>query len=475
MQLERSSRSAAALLAACGLATSLAFSAAAEILELPAEWPLGIDSQLVFELDGADLYLKTRADGLPALRARVEAAGESAGLEVVSSGGSLTVRRADEWTEGSPRVRIDLALGPGRSVRVAGSDLVVRAEDHLPEGPGGGVRLALERSTAVLSGVRVAGLEAVESSVSLEGTEGALALTLDGGSAEVSGHRGRLDLDATEAGTVVAGHQGQIEADLEGGSLEIVGGDGTFAAILAGGAHLSFDDWRGPVEIRGRDGAVEARGGEYRDRWQIEGRELAVTLERLRGPVGATLEGGSLRGDDLAAVVQVTAAGARLDLVEIAGGVTLDLTDGAEAVLLGVASVEAKVHDSRLAAEGVDRLTLTGAGADVTISQVRHLEPIEIGDSQLSLDLRGGPGATLVLYGAGYASVRLSEPCVVQLSADRDGVGDQIGVAGCELRAADQDVPRHQDRRQYGMLPARLAVSLGPGAVLDVEGEPRGR
>ncbi len=66
---------------------------AAEILELPAEWPLGVDSQLFFELDGADLHLSTRSDGLPVLRARAAAVGQSASLEVTSSGGSLTVRR----------------------------------------------------------------------------------------------------------------------------------------------------------------------------------------------------------------------------------------------------------------------------------------------------------------------------------------------------------------------------------------------
>ncbi len=442
---------------------------AAEILELPAEWPLGIDSRLVFELDDADLHLTTRAGGLPVLRARTAAVGESANLEVTSSGGHLTVRRPGE--EGASRVRIDVALGPGRAVHVAGTGLTVRAEDKLAGGLG--VRLALDRSTARLSGVRVSRLEATSSSVTLVNTAGDLALTLTGGKARVQGHVGRLELRAGDAGVAVIDHRGQIVPEVEGGSLEIAGGDGTFAGT-AFEANLSFSDWRGPAEVRARDSLVEILGGEHRDHWQIDGRESQLVLERIEGTVEATLEGGSFNAGDLSANLLVTAGGTRLDLIEVGGGVTLELSDAAEALIAGATGgVEAQVTDSRLEIDRVDRLKLTGSAADVIARGVERLESLGLRDSQLALDLRDSrPGASLELRGTGYASVQLTEPCIVQLSGGDGAFGHQVEVVGCELRTSGEQVSPRHDRLKYGVTPNRLTVSVGPDAVLEVEGEP---
>ncbi len=465
-------RFASLLLAALAVACPLA----AATLELPTEWPLGVDSLLFFELDGADLYLTSRVDGLPVLRARAAKAGESASLDVVSSGGSLTIRRAGGSEGEAPRLRIDVALGPGRTVRVAGADLAVRAEDTLPEDAGrNAFRLALESSTAELSGVRVSELEAIDSSVTLTGTEGALVLNLTGGSASVEGHQGRLELAAAGADVTLAGHQGQIVPEIEDGSLEIAGGEGTFAGSAAR-AHLSFDDWRGPVEVRARDTVLEVRGAEHRDSWRIDGSGLQVVLERVWGKIEATVEGGSLRASDLSAGVQVTAgAGARVDLVEIVGGVRLALADEAEAVLAGIlGGVEAEVIDSRLEVDRTDRLKLTGGGADVSVQRLERLEPLEISDSELALDLRGiRQRLTLDLGGTSRARVQLTAPCIVQLTGAEASFGSGVEVTDCELRSVDQPVSRRQDRLKYGdVRPVRLTATVGPDAELEVEGEP---
>ncbi len=449
---------------------------AAELVELPAEWPLGVDSKLSLELDGADLHVATRTGGLPVLQARAAADGESAGLDLVSSGGVLTVRRPIGGEGEAPRLRIDVTLAPGYTVSVTGAGLTVRAEDKLPADSGGlAVRLAVERSTARLKGVRLSRLEAIDSSLTLTGTEGGLALTVTGGSTQVLEHRGRLELTAIDAGVAVAGHQGGIVSDLEGGSFEIEGGEGTFSAKAAG-AELSFDDWRGPAEVRARDSEIDVRGAEHRDRWQLAGEELQVILDRVWGTVEANLDGGSLEASQLSAAVGLTAAGTRLDLVEVAGSVALELTDGAEAVVAGVAgNVEAEVDDSRLVVERVDRLKLTGRGADVTALAIERLESLALTDSQLALDLRDSRSqASLELRGVGYASVRLKEPCIVQLSAEA-ALDHQVEVVGCELRAFGEEVSRRQDRLKYGeAVPARLNVSVDSDAVLEVEGEPWG-
>ena len=364
-------------------------------------------------------------------------------------------------------------LGAGRTVQIAGSDLVVEVDDVLPEDVGhSAYRLMLERSTANLSGARLSELEASASSLTLNDTEGALALTLDGGAARVRGHRGRLDLDATGADVTAAEHAGELMARLEGGSLEVAGGAGAFEA-RAGDARLSFDGWRGPVDLLADDSAISVHGAEHRDRWRIEGRDLQIILEGVLGDLEAVLEGGLLEARDLAAAIQATAGGgARLDLFEIAGSVHLALTDRAEALLAGViGGVEATVTDSRLHVERVDQLTLTGTGAEVSVQDVERAERLELRDSQLSLDLRAGRAEpTLDLNGPSYADVRLKAPCVVQLTTASSETG--IDVTGCELRTPGQSVPRRQDRLRYGEAPSRLTVTLSSGSVLEVEGEP---
>ncbi len=461
----------------CLATLAVASPLAAATLELPAEWPLGVDSRLFFELAGADPHLTSRAGGLPVLRARVMKAGESASLDVTSSGGSLTVRRTGRSGKGkAPRLRIDVELGPGRTVHVTGADLGIRVDDDLPEDAGrSAYRLNLDKSTAELFGARVSKLDAVASGVGLTGTEGALDLTLThGGSVQVRGHRGRLGLVTDGAGTRVADHRGQIVSELKGGSLEIAGGEGTFTGTADGG-RLSFDDWRGPVEVRARHTVVDVRGAEHRDRWRIDGRELQVTLEGVHGTVEAALDGGSLSGSDLYAGDQVTAGGARVDLVEAAAGVRLALVDDAAAVLVGIrGGVEAEVTDSLLEIDRVDRLQLTGGEAEVSVRRVERLDLFEVSNSELILDLRGiRHGPTLDLGGSGYARVQLSAPCIVQLTESDASLGSQVEVTDCELRTAGQSVSRQQDRLKYGNLrPTRLHVTLSPDAVLEVEGEP---
>ncbi len=460
------------------LATSSGLAAAT--LELPAEWPLGTDSQLFFELDNADIQLTSRTGGLPELRARVATQGGSASLEAVSSGGSLTLRRAaGGGVSPVSRLRLEVELGPGRTVRIEGTDLAVRVADALvPDSGRSAFRLALESSTANLAGARVSEIEAVASSVELTGTEGSLTLKLTGGSAQVQGHQGRLELEATGAGVAVIGHQGRLVSHLEGGSLEIAGGEGTFEGTAAE-AQLTFDGWAGPVVVRGADTAVDALGAEHRDRWQIEGRELQVVLERVGVEIVATLEGGSLRGSDLSASVEATAmGGARLDLVEVAGGAVVELSDGAEAWVTGVTgNLEAAVTDSRLEVERIDRLTLSGARAQVTVRGIAQLAPVEMTASELDLDLREvRHGSSLDLRGAGWARVRLLAPCVVQLTGTGDAIDTPVEVTGCDLRAAGQEVSRRQERAIYGgSIPSKLTVTAGPDSVVEVEGEPEAR
>ncbi len=466
----RASGSAGLLLAAFFAAAPLA----AATLELPAEWPLGTDSLLFFELDGADLYFTGRAQGLPVLRAWAATAGQDARLEVVSEGGSLAVRRPPGGEAEAPRLRIDVALGPGRAVRVAGADLSVRAEGGPASAGGNAFRLALERSTAVLSGARVSAVEAAASSLRLAGTEGALSLTLAGGSAQVQGHQGSLELRAAGAEVAVVGHQGHLAVDLEGGGLEIEGGEGVFEGT-AGEAQLSFDGWQGPVELRASDSVVDVFGTEHRDRWQIEGRELQVVLERVRGRIGVNLIGGSLRGSDLAASVRASASGGtRLDLAEVVGGVKVSLADGAEARVAGVSGgLEAEVTDSRLEAERIDSLTLGGERAEVIAVSVAQLAPVAMTASQLDLDLRATrSGAALDLRGAGYARVWLAAPCVVRLAGAGEPAKAPVEVTGCELRAAGQQVSRRQESLELGGPASRLTVTASAEAIVEVEGDP---
>ncbi len=445
-------------------------------MELPGELPLGVDSKLVLELNHADLYFTGRVDHLPVMRARVTTVGESTSLEAVSSGGTLTIRRTDVGHDADlPRLRLDVALGPGRSVHIQGADLSVHAEHGLPEGSGHtAYRLDLEQSTADLSGVRVSEVKSVASTVSLTGTDGMLLVTLDDSLAQVNGHSGRLEATAGESNLVIADHAGEIVTHLEGGSLEIAGGEGTVQGT-ASGAHLAFDAWRGDVEIAARNSVLEVRGAEVRKRWTVEGSDLELDLERVWGTVTASLEGGSLRGTELNAAIQATAwSGTRVEFVGIHGSLNLDLSDGAEGWLSGVqGAIDAKVTDARLEADEIDQLTLNGSGAEVSIRRIAQLKTLEMVGSELDLDLRGVSGKpSLTLTGEGHAWVRLQAPCIVQLAGSEASLESSIEVTSCELRFPGQSVSPQQDRdRHGGVRPTYLTVTMSPAAVVEVEGE----
>ncbi len=458
------------------MAFSLAGRLPAEILELPAELPLGVDSRLLLELGNADVYLTSHAAGLPTLRARLVAEGEQASLEAISSGGSLTVRRADAEGDGEvPRLRLDVALGPGRKVRIAGSGLMVRAKDTLPDGAGrNSVRLEVESSTAQLSGVRVSEIEATASSVRLTGTEGALVATLTGGSMQLQGHHGDLELTASEADVVVVDHLGKIMPRLDGGSMEVTGGEGSFIGT-ASAAHLAFAGWHGGVELHARDTSLDARESEFGDRWQIEGSELELVLERISGTIVANLEGGSLSGEELNATLELTAlAGARLELVGIHGSLWVELSDQAEGWFNRVkGTFDAQVSDSRLEADEIDQLTLVGDRADVSVRQIAEQAEVELTESELDLDLRGiRRRPSLDLKGVGYARVQLQEPCIVQLAGEAASLDTAINVTSCQLQTQGEVPTDARERPRGGVRSTTLTVKMSPEAVLEVEGVP---
>ncbi len=398
------------------------------------------------------------------------AEGESAGLEAISEGGSLIVRRVED--EETTRLRLDLVLGPGRTVRLRGSDLVVRVDDPEAGTDRSAFHLALESSRAELAGARVGELELVDSSLLLSGTDGSLTLTLDRGSADLRRHRGSLELAATAADVTVVDHQGTITPRLDGGSLEVSGGAGTVAGT-ANRALLVLDQWRGPVELDATDTAVDARGVEGdRSPWRLAGEDLQVLLEEVRGPIAVDLRGGSLLGSGLVDLRASAAGGARVELAGVAGTVGLELSGGAEAYLADMTgNVEAAVSGARLEAERIGRLALSGARGEVAVRGVERLESLAMSDSQLELDLRAVlHDPSLELRGAGFARVWLPAPCIVQSAGGGDGADVGAGVTGCEVQPPGRRTTPRQGVARYGRRPTRLTVSADRDVVLDVEG-----
>ncbi|MEM7355849.1 MAG: hypothetical protein AAF657_33845 [Acidobacteriota bacterium] len=464
----------------CLLGLAITGDLVAEVLELPTELNLGADSHLVLELDQADLHLTGRVDGLPVLRARRIGEGvvEEGGvrLEAVSSGGRLTVRRGDTEQAGDlPRLRLDVALGPGRTVYINGVDLEVRARDSLPQSTGrNAYHLMVERTTVQLTAVRLAQIEATASSLRFVDTVGSPELTLRGGAAQLQGHQGRLELAASAADVAIVGPSGEISVRVEGGSLEVSGGEGSLAGTVRS-TGLALAGWRGDIELQAADSTIDASDAEVASAWHIEGRELQGIMEQIRGGVVAIrFAGGAWQGSDLHSNVQVTAEnGAQLDLAGVHGSLIAVLSDGTEGWISRVAGpAKATVIDSRLELAEIDQLTLLGDRAEVVAGQIAQLSSLRMADSNLELDLRETRrGVALDLQGASYARVLMQAPCIVQSVGEEGAAEPSIDVAGCDLRAPGEERARQQPGAQ-GTRTTTLTVTASAEAVVGIEGDP---
>ena len=461
----------------------------ATILELPAAVPLGIDSRLVLELDNADVFVTSNAGSLGEFRARL-ATGASATLEdggtiedsaadkaiarvdVASSGGTLSVRRPDnELGSTVPRLRLDIELGPGRSLQITGANIALRAQDSVPEGNSrGGYALDLERSTVHLIRARISRLRAQESSLRLTDTKGALGLSLTGGSARLDGHQGALELEASHANVELLNHEGEIKPHLEGGSLEITAGRGAVVGETTG-SDVFFDGWQGDVEVDASDGLLETRDTRSRSQWQLGGSSLAVVANRVWGSFAVTLQGGSFEGSELNGDLHVAiGAETTLEVDGLVGSLGIELSDGAHGWLSNIdGTADVTVSDGEVDGDNVRRLALRGARSRVSFRQVGELSSLDMADAELDLDLRQiVDSPELTLRGASFARVRLRQPCVVEL-ADAESAEAAIDTGSCE-RLEPGQASTH--RQPGGGRPIRLRVTTSLETVLEVDGEP---
>ncbi len=475
-------------------ALAVAGQLAAEPLFLPNELPMAA-LPISIELSNADLLVSVRADSEHLLRARVafpspDAEPAPVALDVSLEGDYLSIRRLEEADgDGNgelPRLVIDLIVVVGQPVTLEGSELEIRVDDPtrktVTKGKAGGsaselspslFRFALTNSQADLSGVQSPVFDLAASALWLDGTGGTLSLTLQGGSAEIAEHSGPVTLEATDAEVVFSRLAGRLTTRLKGGRLDLVDSRGNIQGH-ATDAVVVFENWRGTVELVGEASVLEARSDlSVTSEWQLEGRDLEVFFERIQGTITTTLDGGSLRSDQLRATLTVEAgAGARLDIVDLQGQVSVQLTGGAQAQLSGIRGLlAAKVTDARLEVDGVDKLQLEPTRAEIVARRVAHLAPLKATDSGMMLDLLEIQNHPFVkLLGSGLTRVQLPIPCVVRMADPETVVNAAIEVTGCELRLPRQRV---SERLKYGAdPPTRLTVRLDPGVELEVEGEP---
>ena len=274
----------------------------------------------------------------------------------------------------------------------------------------------------------------------------------------------------------MADFQGVLAPRLQGGSLEVQDGSGGCTAF-AQDATLRFTGWAGALRFHGRNGTVEARGtGGARAPWRIEGTDLQVILDDVGGGVVANLDGGGFRGSDLGGRLQAVAKnGARLDLADLAAGVQLSLSDGAEARVRGVGGeLRAELEDAALDADGVFRLVLTAVRSRATVRGIERLARLEATDADLDLDLSAlVHSPSLQLRGASRATVLLPTPCLVRPQGPSAMLDDRIRITGCDLllpgqRMRDREaLIRYGDRRLTTLTPL-----LSEDSSLEIEGRP---
>jgi hypothetical protein len=201
-----------------------------------------------------------------------------------------------------------------------------------------------------------------------------------------------------------------------------------------------------------------------------------VTLEKLAGPVTASLEGGRFKAGAMAGRIAVTATrGADVELAGLARGADVKLSDGATAWLADVAGqIKVEANDAELRAERCGNLLLTGARSRVDVAGVDRLAQLEMTDTSLVLDLTSSRSNTsLKLLGTGRAVVRLPAPCVVRLAGPAGSEGAAVDVTGCDLHLPGRPGRPAEGRLFYGERRlVTLTVFREEGVELEVLGWP---
>ncbi len=502
---------------------------AQEVFEVPIELELPV-APLVFELDNASLEVVLEEGALPVLRALggLEST-RGAAIALTDSGTTITVRRAESQGEpaavipGGPhgkshggatggshgsatgsaqQLRFELVFPPGHRLEVSGSELDVTIEappvaqsdeedddeededegedddegddeDELETQPvmaADGIRLslALTDSSATLSGVVGASVNATQSYVHASNTRGKLTLALERATVESEGHQGAIDLFGRDSEVSLNDALGQVKPALTGGSLIVNGGAGPINGPFDS-ALLSVSGRRGQITVTGT-GATIVASDLSGARIDLKGARHEVSIDDLQGSVLADLNDGNLSVSQMRGQATITArAGAEISFDGVVGTSKLTLKDCSASLVDVTGQVTAELQSAHLELDGVRRLDLVARRSEIVASRLESLTRAEITNSQLDFDLQElKHNPTLTLKGSSDARIRLQAPCSVKMGM----LSTDANVNGCDVQAKGVPVrrKRYERRGLSGQRRVTLNVKMAQGSTLEVDG-----
>ena len=345
------------------------------------------------------------------------------------------------------------------------------SQESDPDQQGFRMSFSVERSNIQLLEARDLEIRAIDSYVNSSGSNGFLALVLDGGTVEVEEHRGSLSVTSRYSEVWLAETSGNLILAVRGGSVVARRGAGRCEG-QAEDALVRLEEWRGAVNLAIEEAEIEliaSPGASV----VLKSQRSNVLLEEHRGSVEVDLQGGSLKGAGLVGGARLTARDeAEITIYRLSGSVILKAESQVTVRVSEIGgALQAEMTDSLLDLKQARVLQLAAVRSEISVAGIEFVNQLDVAASRLDLDFRSVVRSPRVVLREGSeASVTLKAPCGVTL--DSDQAFAPVDISGCQLHTESQARPQSNRRGLDGKSRVTLTAALSDDSSLEVEGQP---
>ncbi len=274
-----------------------------------------------------------------------------------------------------PTIESDPASPPNTPEKEEAAKAAMSSEQGLREEAGPAVSVMLEDSSFRAVRLRSLALAATRSTADLDLVSDLRDAEFAESEIHARGLSGSSTIHAVDSELTLEGTQGDLSVDLDGGHLTATGNKLNLKGEVSN-TGIALVSLFGSVQLNGSQTSIRITDGQKLP-VQLNGTDLDIVLDNVEGPIRAELTRGRIQADTIGGRLDLRlAAGAEADLSNLGSDLAMSLDNGSMAEVSHVAGhTRIDLNDSDIEVSDLKSLEIRARGGRFTGEDIRKPDP----------------------------------------------------------------------------------------------------